>query len=198
MGNDQEKTFGPANLYGKPPESMDEQVATLISMEQAKAALAQVGTRRRADWAFNTLEMFICPNGHLQYNVTEEEKAEMRERGVKLPPLAYEGGLCRYCTEQIYPLTNDPKELQQKLGTAMERSAQLAAMLAPLQQAHNDTNKIAMFLREQYAWEIATGQEQHAGALSKAVIFYLKIERNRLSVRRARWWRALRRIAGVE
>jgi hypothetical protein len=173
----------------------------LDETDSTPAAIALIelaqGKRRRADWAFNPSDVFICSNGHLQYNVNEHERNEMIARGVTLPPIAYEGGLCRYCTEQLSKLTDDPKQLQQKLGTAMERAAQLGVMLEAQTASSDDYNRIVMFMRQSYAWEIETGEMQHDGQASKAIIHYLKLERKRASVVWGKRWRAIWRLVGV-
>lgn len=156
---------------------------------------------RRADWAFNPADVFVCENGHLQSNVTATEREVMVARGETLKPIAFEGGTCLICPRPsavfLTKLTNDPKELQQKLGTQMQLVAQLRAMLVPLQAGNVDNNEIALFLRNAYAHEIAEGQPQHAGSASKAVIFYLKKERGRVGVKVGQWFRALKRGLGV-
>ena len=182
-----------------PPSEQAEEIAAKDRAAIAMIHLAK-GEHRRADSMLNPDDIFICQNGHLQYNVVQEEKDEMLMRGVPLPPLAYEGGLCRFCPNPpltITKLTSVPKELQQKLGSSMELNAQLRSMIEPLQAANSDNNRIALFLRQRYDWEIASGQSQHDGDLSRAVIHYLKIERGRWAVRRGQWLRAIKRMMGV-
>lgn len=173
-----------------------------IEQDKVSAVLALVdrakGERRRADWAYNPNDVFLCSNGHLQYNVTQEERDEMIQRKVAPPPLAYEGSPCRYCTEPISLLTADPKQLQQKLGTAMERATQLAVMLEAQKATADDYNKIVMYLREAYATEIHDGELQHDSGAARAVIYYLKLERKRVSVVWGKRWRALWRLVGVK
>lgn len=185
-----------------PAPTMNDQAEEAAARDKAARALAEImqSTHRRADWAFNPDDIFICGNGHLQYNINAMEREEMIARGVTPKPIAYEGGVCSHCPNpplSLTKLTSNPKELQQKLGTSMERVAQLSGLLTPLQEASKDQNIIAGFLAQQYAWEIHEGQEQHNGAVSKAVIHYLRLERGRWSVRRGQWWRALRRMMGV-
>ena len=165
----------------------------------ANGQLGVAAERPRADRFYNPDDVFICVNGHLQYNLCEQEKQEMRERGEKPLPICYEGGLCRHCTELLEKLTADPKHLQYKLSTYMAQCAQLRGTLAPLQAVNADTNKIALFLRENYQHEMESGQVQHLGngALSTAVIHYLRIERGRAGAKLARLWRGIMRVIGV-
>lgn len=206
--NEQNNEVIMPNPYSNPHDAtkcltlLEEQTADNEARDKAAKALLNFaqGQHRRADWAFNPDDIFICANGHLQYNVNEHERQEMLMRGVTPKPIAYEGGLCHYCPNPplaLMRLTNDPKELQQKLGTSMERVAQLSGLLTPLQEANKDMNVIATFIGQNYSWEIHEGQEQHNGPASKAVIHYLRLERKRWSVRRMQWWRALRRLLGV-
>lgn len=163
----------------------------------AALGLAKEQKHRRADWAVQPENMFMCANGHLQYNLQIDEVSEMRKRGEIPPPTCYEGGACRNCTQPIASLTADPKQLQYKLSTALMTVAQLQASLEPFRAVHVDYNKISMFLRDNYVWEIHEGQAQHDGNSSKAVMYYLKIERNRWRVTTGRLWRAFMRMVGA-
>lgn len=184
------------NPYGQPVP-----VQEGILSELTASSIEFLTVPRRADWAFNPNDAYICDNGHLQTNVTPEELDAMVLRGEVIKPIAYAGGLCKICPKSfpfhLVKLTNDPKELQQKLGTQMQLVAQLQAMITPLQANNLDLNDIALFLRAYYAHEIAEGQPQHAGSASKAVIFYLKKERGRVIVKVGQWFRALKRGLGV-
>lgn len=193
--------FGSINEL--PPEANEFlKAAELKKDEQAQQmavdALRALPGKRRSDWAYNPDDVFICPNGHLQYNLCEEEIEEMRVRGIKRPPICYDGGLCRNCTEAIEKLTSDPKELQYKLSTAMLALTQVNMSVQPLMAVNKDMNEIALFLRHHYDYEIGTGKEQHNGSGSKAVIYYLRIERGRFVVRAGKIWRAVLHALGVQ
>lgn len=178
--------------FEKGVKQPDEDTARIAAIH----ALAQPN-RRRADWAYNPNDVFICPNGHLQYNLNDEELAELQTRGIKRPPICYDGGLCRNCAESIEKLTADPKELQGKLGVQLQRAAALQLSVEPYKAVSDDMNRIAKFLRENYEYEMHSGQSQHDGNGSKAVIHYLRIERARPSVQARKMWRAVMRMLGV-
>ena len=146
------------------------------------------------DVTINPDAMFICPNGHLQYNLTDKEKSEQRERGIDPPGDVYEGQKCRNCDERVTLLTTDPKELQQKLATQMMVVSQLRGQQVALTRVNTDYNRISLWMREEYAYEIRTGESQHSGDLSRAVIHYMKIERGRWRIIAARAWRWLQRL----
>jgi hypothetical protein len=145
----------------------------------------------------NANAMFICENGHLQYNLTEADKDELTLRGMPIPPVVYDGGKCRNCGCPVTPLTTDVLHLQQKLGTALQNVAALRLQMAGFRDANVDQNTLALFLRQNYGYEIEMGQPQHAGRVSMAVIYYLQRERQRLSVRAARFGRWLLRMVGA-
>ena len=152
---------------------------------------------RRMDVVINPNDMYCCPNGHLQYNLTEEELEEQKQRDMEPPARVYDGAKCRNCDERVTLLTTDVKQLQQKLGTQMMIVAQLNGCMQGFVDANNDINKIALFLRENYPYEIADGKPWHAGSASVAVIHYLKIERSRFRVLAGRVWRALLKLIGA-
>jgi hypothetical protein len=154
---------------------------------------------RKPDSKVNPDAMFMCPNGHLQYNLTAEEIEDIRAHGEELIfPVIYEGSICRNgCGERVAKLTTDVKELQQRLGTNMMACAQLNGTINSYRAANDDNNKMALFLRNNYNWEIGEGQLQHSGSVSTAVIYYLKIERKRLRIRAGRVVRALLRMIGA-
>ena len=145
----------------------------------------------------NPDDMLICENGHLQYNVTEEDAADLIRRGMEVPPGTWEGAKCRHCDEQVSLLTTDPAHLQQKLSTQMMIVTALREQMSGFIDANNDQNALALFIRQNYGYEIELGQPQHSGTLSKAAIYYLQRERRRVSVRAARFGRWLLRMVGA-
>lgn len=155
------------------------------------------GERRRADWAYNPDDVFLCPVGHLQYNLNDEELTELRQRGQERPPITYAGGMCRHCTEPLTQLTTDVKELQNKLATQMMRAAGLQQRIEPLEAQNKAMNDIALYMRQAYHWEMMQGELQHDGGGAKAVIYYLRKERSRPSVRMKSWVRAIGKMLGV-
>lgn len=176
------------------PES---KLAALNALASTFAPPGTPGTRRRADWATNANDMYMCPLGHLQYNLLPEEKEELIAKGEKVPPICQDGGVCRHCTETVEKLPTDAKSLQYKLSTATITVTQLCKALEGFKETSDDYVKITMFVRENYGWEIEQGQGWHDEMLSKAVMHYLRIERSRVSVTAGRIWRALLRLIGA-
>ena len=56
---------------------------------------------------------------------------------------------------------------------------------------NREINALALFLREEYSWEIESHQPQHSGDLSTCIIHYLRIERRRWKVRVRNLFRAV-------
>ena len=102
-----------------------------------------------------------------------------------------------------------------KAGAGQPSTSQLSSVQAPPQEmvtipltqlttlqvdhdayhsAIHELNQIAMYFREHYRQEIQNQEPQHQGQLSNCVIFYLRRERGRLSVRWRNFWGALERI----
>jgi hypothetical protein len=158
--------------------------------------IESITSKRAPDWAATIDNMFLCPNGHLQYNLSSDELAELIARGETPPDQTYEGAKCRSCDARVQHLTSDVKELQYKLSTYMMVATSLRVSLKPMKANVDDNNEIALFLRNNYAYEIASGFEWHNAGCAKAVIHYLKIERKRPSVVMGRIWRALLRLIG--
>jgi hypothetical protein len=145
----------------------------------------------------NANEMYICENGHLQYNLTNDDKAELLERGMPIPPVVFNGAKCGNCDLYVTSLTNDVLHLQQKLATQMQIVTMLRANMAGFQDANEDQNVIAMFIRQNYGHEISIGLPQHSGRASLAVVYYLQRERRRVSVRLARFGRWVLQMVGA-
>lgn len=152
---------------------------------------------KRVTESYNAFDCYVCPNGHLQYNLTDEAKEEIRGRGVALPPICYEGAPCVLCAAAISPLETDVAILQNRVSNFMKMTSRLKEQQPGLLAINSDANKIALYLRGAYEHEIERGEPQHSGELSKAVVFYLKRERRRPSVVVGKVWRAMLRAMGV-
>ena len=142
-------------------------------------------------------DMYMCPNGHLQYNLSARARVLREQQGGRQRPMVYEQSPCIHCAEPLSKLTSDPLELQHKLATQTMAVTQLQLQSIPLLAVKKDMDEIALFLRDKYAYEINEGKVWHTGSGARAVIHYLEIERNRLSVRLVRSWRALLRFIGA-
>ena len=145
----------------------------------------------------NPNEMYYCENGHLQYNLTKADAEDLVQRGMPIPPMVFAGAKCRNCALYVTLLTNDTLHLQQKLATQMQIVAMLREQMGGFKEANDDQNTVALFIRQNYGYEIEMGQPQHAGRVSMAVIYYLQRERQRVSVRAAKFGRWLLRMVGA-
>lgn len=152
---------------------------------------------KRVTESYNTEDAFICPNGQISYNLTDERRNELIAEGQTPPPIVYEGGRCDHCQEPVNRLETDVKTLQFRVSNFMRMAARLRAQQPGLLQSNSDLNEIGLFLRDAYAWEISQGEPQHSGNAGKAVIFYLQRERRRPTVVAGKVWRALLRMMGV-
>lgn len=163
-------------------------------LEKSDGTLA---TAKRVTESYNPDDAFICPNGHIQYNLTPGALADCKIREVVPPPICYEGSRCYNCDQSIAALTNDPQNLQFKLSRAMMSIAKLTESNRTLLDVNSDMNVIAMFLRNNYGYEIGMGEPQHSATASKAVIYYLQRERRRPVVVAGKLWRALLHLFGA-
>jgi len=152
---------------------------------------------QRPTESYNPYDCYICPHGHLQYNLTEEAKVEIKSRNVDLPPICHEGMPCVLCSEPIRPLETDVKELQFRVSNFMKMASRLKQQQPGLLQINSDMNDLAYFIRWAYAYEIEQGEPQHSGSASKAAIYYLKKERRRGVVVVSKMWRAVLHLIGV-
>jgi hypothetical protein len=182
----------PVNIAGTDGPWYGERIAAHISeLPPAQAPI-------RVTESYNANDAFICPNGHIQYNLTPEALADCKARSVIPPPVAYEGARCHDCDESVTALTADPQVLQLRLSRAMKHIAKLTANMKPLVEINTDMNQIALFLRNNYSFEIMSGEPQHSWTASKAVIYYLQRERRRPVVVVGKVARALLRFFGVQ
>lgn len=152
---------------------------------------------KRVTESYNPDDCYICPNGHLQYNPTEEAKAEIRSRGVMLPPICYEGGLCVMCPAPITKLETDVVTLQNRVSNYMKMASRLKSQEPGFLKVNKEANEIAVYIRGAYQAELDRGEPQHSGPLDKAVIYYLKRERRRPSVVVGKVWRTVLRMFGA-
>jgi len=159
--------------------------------------VASYETPKRVTESYNPNDAYVCPNGHLQYNLTDEAREDCRSRHVQLPPICYEGSPCKDCAAPIFPLENDPKELQFRVRNFMMMAARLKEQQGPLLAVNADMNELALYLRNAYSYEIMMSQPQHSGNVSKAAIYYLQRERRRPSVIAGKLWRAFLKAMGV-
>ena len=153
---------------------------------------------KRVTESYNPNDVYVCPNGHLAYNLTTEAIQDCRHRNVVPPPVVYEGGRCSQCSEPYNRLENDPQTLQFRVSNFMKMAARLKAQEEGLLKINADYNTIALFMRGVYAWEIEQGEPQHSGTLSKCVVWYLQRERRRPSVVAGKLWRAFKRMLGAQ
>jgi len=146
---------------------------------------------------YNPHEAFICSNGHIAYNRDEAAIKDILSRNVELPRVVREGLDCEQCGFPLRKLEDDLQTLQFRLSNYMKMASRLKQNEPGLLDTAKDYVRIALFLRNEYYWEIEQGQGQHSKLLSDAVMYYLRKERHRPSVVAGKIWRALLRALGV-
>jgi hypothetical protein len=181
---------------------MNEQISTGTNMDPKEFMTAPLSldpgvTAKRVTESYNAQDAFICPNGHIQYNLTPEALADCKARSVIPPPAAYEGARCHDCDESVTALTADPQVLQLRLSRAMKSIVKLQLNSHSLLAVNTNMNDIAMWMRGNYEYEIGMGEPQHSGTMARTVIYYLQRERRRPVIIVAKIWRALLRFFGV-
>jgi hypothetical protein len=152
---------------------------------------------KRVTESYNPNDAYICSNGHLAYNLTSEALADCVRRSVTPSPVVYEGARCHECQETFRKIETDAQTLQFRVANYMKMASRLKYQEKGFLEMNSDYNLIVLFMRDAYAWEIQQGESQHGGALSRAVVYYMRKERRRPSVVAGKMWRAVLRMLGV-
>lgn len=96
-------------------------------------------------------------------------------------------------TKELQALRADNQQLRKGRSLLDSEVEEIKKIREENEQRRDELNEITVFVREQYAREIALGRHNNMRSIGDVVIHYLGIERSRMSVMVRGWlWRFTR------